>query len=440
MEIVRLGIVTAPGANNLAGIVVDQEKKLVYTTDRSTSRLYVYDWNSIAKILTLKQQLNLPGVSQIYGLALDESKDWLFMADANSNTIRYFNTSDWSLAGSFSVSQKPMGIAVDAKNQLVYTGNAYPPYGGLDCLVKYDLNTSTESWIDVRSLPGGNSSDNAVGLAVDPESSLLYITTGNQGSGGSDRIIVFNSALTMLYATGDIGDPTGLCVPGKQISFNPLRLAKQDDVANGQCAFINGPVTYTIGYNNSANAIPVHNVIIKDTLPPEAQFLSATGGGLYDAATHTVKWDIGFVPAGSPGATFQLSVLVTTAASPGGTIANYATITSTETGPTTVVEYTSICPCSLPIILRTLAGNRGYYKLTTDSDCFGGVDFFVRDSISGFIAGPFPSGTIVRIVRGIPGTGPGTGTASVTIRVSGVGLAYAVDPLGNTSSTLTCPP
>jgi 6-phosphogluconolactonase (cycloisomerase 2 family) len=36
--------VTAPGASNLAGIVVDQELSRVYTIDRHTDNLYVYNW------------------------------------------------------------------------------------------------------------------------------------------------------------------------------------------------------------------------------------------------------------------------------------------------------------------------------------------------------------------------------------------------------------
>jgi len=95
-----------------------------------------------------------------------------------------------------------------------------------------------------------------------------------------------------------------------------------------------------------------------------------------------------------------------------------------------------------PVITRTLAGNRGYYQLTASSGSYGNASLavYVRDSVSGFVAGPFPSGTIVRMVRGVPGTGPGQGTASVTIRVAGTGLAYAVDPLGSESAKVTCSP
>ena len=45
---------------------------------------------------------------------------------------------------------------------------------------------------------------------------------------------------------------------------------------------------------NYANALPstwtVANAVVSDALPPGSVFVSATGGGTYDAATHTVTW------------------------------------------------------------------------------------------------------------------------------------------------------
>ncbi len=97
--------------------------------------------------------------------------------------------------------------------------------------------------------------------------------------------------------------------------------------------------------------------------------------------------------------------------------------------------------CTPPVVARTLVGNRAYYQITANSGCYGSLSFYVKDSASAFVAGPFASGTIVRMVRSAtPGTGPGLGTASVTIKVAGTGLAYAVDPLGSSSATVTCSP
>ncbi|MFZ2410212.1 MAG: PKD domain-containing protein [Candidatus Methanoperedens sp.] len=330
------GTTTAPGASNLAGIVVDQDKQKVYTVDRSTNKLYVYSWNPVTKTLTLDGGTYklLPGVYQAHGIALDEVNDLLYVGDLTT-TVKIFKTSDWSSAGSFPVSQKVQGIAIDVKNKLVYTGNAYPGYGSTGRLIKYDMNTNTETYI---TLP----SDNVVGLSVDPATSLLYITTGNQGSGGSDKLIVYNSDLQLLSQTGDIGDPTGVVVPGKEISYNPLNLVKSDGLST--CVNSGNTVTYTISYTNT-NPSQVTGVTITDTLPAETTFVSAPGGTLVG---NTVTWNIGTVPAGASGSV-TLVVQVNAGTPPGTTITNPATIDSDQTPPTTQSDTTDTCSNQPPV-------------------------------------------------------------------------------------------
>lgn len=331
------GTTTAPGASNLAGIVVDQNKQKVYTVDRNTNKLYVYSWNPVTKTLTLDggTYKPLPGVSEAHGIALDEVNDLLYVGDLTT-TVKIFNTSDWSSAGSFPVSQQVMGIAIDVINKLVYTGNAYPGYGSIGRLIKYDLNTNTETYI---TLPG----DNVVGLSVDPATSLLYITTGNQGYGGSDKLIVYNSDLQLLSQTGDIGDPTGVVVPGKEISYNPLNLVKSDGLST--CVNSGNPVTYTISYTNT-NSYQVTGVTIKDTLPAETIFVSASNGGTL--VGNTVMWNISTVPAGASGSV-TLVVQVNAGTPPGTTITNSATIDSDQTPPTTQSDTTDTCSNQPPV-------------------------------------------------------------------------------------------
>jgi len=337
-----LGQVTAPGASNLAGIVVDQDKQKVYTNNRGAKSIYIYSWDATTKTLTLDVTQTLSGVSSAYGIALDEVNDLLYVGD-RTKTVKIFNTGDWSSAGSFSVSQDAMGIAVDAVNGFVYTGNAYPPFGSLGLLSKYDLNTNTETTVNIRTLPGGVTSDNVVGLAVDQNTSLLYVTTGNQGTGGSDRILVFDSNLNLLHSTGYIGNPTGICVPGREISYNPLNLSKVDDVST--CVNPGANIDYTICYDNAQNPNPVSNVVINDLLPLETSFVSATGGGTYNLGTHTVTWNIGPLAAGAPQQCVHLVVTVKPGTAPGTKLDDACTINATEpgTGPTTVHEYTDVC-------------------------------------------------------------------------------------------------
>ena len=331
------GTVTALAASNLAGIVVDEDNTKVYAVDRWTPTLYVYSWDSNVPSLTLDGTQALTGVSQAHGIALDYVNDKLYVGD-RTTTVKIFNTSDWSPAGSFTVSQAAMGVAIDVANQLVYTGNAWPGYGSIQLLSKYNLTTATESTIDIRTLTN-NSLDNVVGLAVDQDSGLLYITTGNQGVGGSDLLMVLDSTLTELYRTGDIGDPTGLAIPIGEIGYNPLNLTKVDNIATS--VLPGGNIEYTICYDNTASTFPVTGVTIVDQLPPEVTYVSDNAGGSHVAGT--VTWTIGTLPAGDPGACIKLIVQVKPGTPP-GTIDNACTISANEagTGPTTVHEYTDV--------------------------------------------------------------------------------------------------
>ncbi len=328
-----LGQVTAPGAIDLAGIVVDQDNQKVYAVNRHKNNLYVYSWDATNKILTnditsAPYYISLSGVNRAHGLAIDEVNDLLYVGDLTTS-VKIFNTADWSSARNFSVSQDVMGVAVDVENGFVYTGNAYPGFGSLGLLSKYDLNTNTESTVDIKIF-NNNITDNVVGLAVDPATSLLYITTGNQGSGGSDKIKVFDSNLNYLHATGDIGNPTGIAIPGKDISYNPLNLDKDDGLSGG-CVSDGDTISYTISYTNG-NPTSVTGVTITDTLSTWVNFAGPT------------TWDIGTLAPSESGSR-TLTVTVNSLAVPGGQIDNAVTINANEagTGPTTQHEFTDVC-------------------------------------------------------------------------------------------------
>ena len=337
----RVGQVTAPGATNLAGIVVDQDKQKVYTVDRRTNHLYIYSWDASTKTLTLEpgpahDYHELPSCSWAYGIALDEVNDLLYVGD-DTTSVKYYSTNDWTtLAGQFTVSHDATGIAIDVTNQLVYTGSGGPSGGTL--LSKYDLSAITESTLNVGST--------VLGVAVDPATGLVYITTYGSGS-NPDRLIVYDSSLTQKWISGDIGNPTGICVPGKEIGYNPLNLSKDDGLADDDFVSPGEIIDYDICYDNTQNTFDVNNVVITDTLPAEVSFVSATGGGTYASGAHTVTWDIGTLSAGASQQCVQLKVQVDSGTALWTTITNSATIDSDETPPTTQSEDTNICAVTL---------------------------------------------------------------------------------------------
>jgi DNA-binding beta-propeller fold protein YncE len=328
-----LGTTTAPGASNLAGILLDHDEGLLYTVDRYTDNLYVYSWDASTYTLTLQPgfPIDLPNAVGLYGIALDEVNDLLYAADGDGNKVQYFDTTSWTEQGSFTVIHNPIGIAIDVSSQFVYTvaGFKYSDY-----LSKYDLGLATETFQDMGH--GG------MGVAVDPATGLVYVTGGYSG----DDLSVWDTSSIPFVQTdtsGYIGDATGVCVPGKDVSYNPLNLSKNDGLSEEDCVNPEDHVTYEICFDNELNPCDVHNVNINDTLPAEVDFIDASDSGIYDSGTHTVTWDVGTLVSGQAEQCYTLEVEVKTGTLSGTTVTNYVTIKSDETPPTTQSEETLIC-------------------------------------------------------------------------------------------------
>jgi len=162
----------------------------------------------------------------------------------------------------------------------------------------------------------------------------------------NDDIRVYDtstSPFTLTYKTGDIGDPAGLCIPGKDISYNPLHLTKDDGLdCPDEAVAPGGRITYRICYDNLGNSYDVHNVVITDTLPAGLSFVSATGNYTFDETTGSITWEIGTLPASSSGGCVQLVVDVLPSVTPETTIINSCTINSDDTPPTTQSDQTKI--------------------------------------------------------------------------------------------------
>ena len=334
-----LGTATAPSATNLAGIVMDQDKGYLYTIDRGTNDLYIYNWFPSNNTLTIKNQISLENTSKGYGIALDEINDILFIADLNTG-VKYYDTDTWNFLGNFTTSHITMGgniqsIAVDASNQYVYTGCGY---SSPKILSQYDLTTETEEYIDL----GGN--NNTLGLGVDPSTSYIYVNVGYYIS--EDTIRAYDSDLNEIDSIGFqylSPSPTDLCIPGKDISYNPLQLTKQDDVEEGNCVHPGDQINYTICFENSQSYMSIHNVTIIDDLPDELTFISATDGGIYNSENHTVTWDIGTIISESSQRCLNLITTVNNDVPFESTILNHVTIHSDEFPETTRTEETLVC-------------------------------------------------------------------------------------------------
>jgi uncharacterized repeat protein (TIGR01451 family) len=334
-----LGWVT--GAYGLAGIKIDYHTNIVYTVERMTNDLYEYDWDPVAKTLTLKPgypvDLSNCDPGGALGLALDDITGRLYVADAASGLVRIYDITTLAEVSNFAPSIPPVGIAVDRRRGFVYTSHPdgscawLPQYGDYTLLSKYDLGTGVETTVDMGH--GG------MGIAVDEVTGYVYVTGGCSGY----DISIWDSSLDSVYSTGPIGDwwsggPAGIAIGP---SFNPPNLAK-NDVVVGYGVYIGQTFTYEITFENTDSLYDMTNVRLVDDLPPELDFVSEAvdsvlGSGMYDPVTHTVTWYIGTVPAGQAGPYVELVVKVNQNAMPNTTIYNYCTIFSDQYKPITVI-------------------------------------------------------------------------------------------------------
>jgi len=333
------GTTLAPDAADLAGIVYDHENSLIYCVDRGTRSLYVYNWwPETATLTPVSGSPFLLRNASAYGIALDEIDDLLYVANA-SNTITVYNTSDWSLVDTISVSRIAISIALDVTSGFVYTGGGY---AGNMYLTQYHLATGFEAEVQVEPDAG------VMGLGVDTDTGLVYISTGSNNAPGGDNLLVYDAALNQIDIITAIGNPAGLAIPGKDIGYNPLNLNKQ--VLRGASAStdydeikIVGPgdiYTYGIYFDNT-NDFTVTDVSIVDKLPYKVTFVSADDDGVngqydYDdqTKTHTYTWTYQDLPP-QTSTLLEITLQVNSDVDIGKIITNSVTINSNQTTPTT---------------------------------------------------------------------------------------------------------
>jgi len=328
--------ILATDSTDLAGIVYDHGKKLIYCVDRRTSWLYVYNWDVEALALTRVEgspfTLNR---SDAYGIALNEIDGLLYVGNA-TNTVTVYDTADWSLVDEIELERLAISVAVDVMNGYLYTGAGY---AGDFYLTQYHLATGKEISVQVEPDAG------VIGLAVDPDTALVYVSTGRNNAPGGDNLVVYDTGLREISRLHVGGNPTGIAIPGKDIGFNPLNLTKEllsggsDDVESGNMPSVGAgkTITYGIGFTNKSNEYTVTDVTVVDVLPRSLTFVSADDdgvGGRYDSKSHTYRWTYADLPPGTS-TMLELTVEVDRDVEPGSIISNSVTINSNETPRTT---------------------------------------------------------------------------------------------------------
>ena len=322
-------------ASNLAGIVYDHQKKLLYCAEFGSPKLYVLNWDPLTgKVIPVLGSPFTLVDAEAYGIALDEYSDLLYVASP-SQGISVYNTWDWSLVRTEMAGRIAISVAVDPQRDYLYYGGGYA-----DNFYLTQRKLSDGGKREVLVDPNGG----VLGLGVDPDTGLVYITTGRDNRPGGKDLMVFDTDLNVLQTIDDIGRPTGLVIPAHDTSFNPLHLAKT--VKNGlggkpddqgmYYVIIGDQVTYSISFDDGG--YDVTEVSVVDKLPAEMAFVGATGHGTfgqYDPATHTYRWQN---PPLTPGVRTCLELVcrVQPYTTPGQIITNRVTIDSDKTPPSTV--------------------------------------------------------------------------------------------------------
>jgi len=108
-------------------------------------------------------------------------------------------------------------------------------------------------------------------------------------------------------------------------------------------AFERDTITYTIDYRNYGS-LDAQDVTIKDTLHPDFVYISSTGGGVHDAASNVITWNIGTVPGfktatGVEPTTGQVSIKVLIGSATENQYRNSASITCSNGTGWTSNEY-----------------------------------------------------------------------------------------------------
>lgn len=157
--------------------------------------------------------------------------------------------------------------------------------------------TSLTGWVDGQG-PSAN-----VGGNISPQWSVVKLTV-KIPAGATWLILQAESEKTGAKEVTSTGESGAWFGQGVIPLYNPeLKIAKSDGV---DLAAPGDKLTYTVNYENYGYG-PAADVTIVDKLPEHVSYVSATNGGVYDSATHTVKWNVGTVDIGQGG---QVSVTV----------------------------------------------------------------------------------------------------------------------------------
>jgi uncharacterized repeat protein (TIGR01451 family) len=161
----------------------------------------------------------------------------------------------------------------------------------------------------------------AATIAGNSSGTFLFNATASSTQGTFFNSATFTTNVGQILSTpASVAVKTATMTIGKSVALasapgTPINTANRGDV-----------VRYTITYANNSE-VNCTNVVVTDAVPPGfTGVTNISGGGTYNAGTHTITWNIGAVAANSGPFTRTFDATAAVA----GLVTNTATISSTE--------------------------------------------------------------------------------------------------------------
>ena len=299
----------------------------------------------------------------------------------------------------------------------------------------YNAATKTVNWSLGTVLANGSGS-------------LTFRASVNNGVTAGTSIS--NTALVSCTETGAASSNAAVVT----VAATPLPSLTLTKAVNPTSAMPGGTVTYTLTFTN-AGAAPASNVTLTDVIPANMTFVngSATGGGVYTAATKTISWTFGTQAINSTGSiTFKTTVNNGVAAAT--TIDNTAAIACTETAAVTSNTATvTVTAAPQPVLTLTKAvaptsaipGGAVTYTLTyTNTGAANATNVTLTDVLpanmtfqNGTATGGGVYNVATRTLSWAIGALPFGRSGTMTFKAS-VNVGVAAGTLLNNTAAITC--
>lgn len=258
--------ITLPGASNIAGMVVSELKGRLYAINRSDTQLYVYDTSNFQRITAEEFILNSGAVG------IDVWGDILYVTDYSS-TIRYYSLTTGLELGNFTITSDSGAAAIavdgsDPANVTVFTTRTtQTTFDGR--MVKYNINTGTESFVQLGA--------DGRGVSIHPTLGLVYVACSESPSDHNSTIRSYDQATLTLQDSQIMGGSsyTSTDVIASRIQFGGS-VSKTCTSHPGGIANVGDTIVYEISVTNNSTA-PIDVLPIQDEYDTSLlKFLSST--------------------------------------------------------------------------------------------------------------------------------------------------------------------